>query len=99
MKKLLSLTLALAMLLALAAGCVPSDQEVGTSPEVTQSQSDTQSPAPGGEVTATPDAGPKEINYARAYDATTLDPHMAQDDGSYDILYLTGEGLVRERNG
>ncbi len=44
-------------------------------------------------------AGPKEINIAKDYDATTLDPHNGNDDGSYNIIKYLSEGLVRNKGG
>lgn len=41
----------------------------------------------------------KEIRIGRPYDITTLDPANANDDGSYDILRMAGEGLVRAVGG
>lgn len=41
----------------------------------------------------------KEIRIGRPYDATTFDPANANDDGSYDILRMMGEGLVRNVGG
>lgn len=41
----------------------------------------------------------KEITIGRSYDATTLDVHNADDDGSYLLIYLMGEGLVRNDDG
>jgi len=41
----------------------------------------------------------KEIRIGRSYDITTLDPGNATDDGSYDVLRMIGEGLVRQVDG
>ncbi len=41
----------------------------------------------------------KEIRIGRPYDATTFDPGNANDDGSYDIWRMIGEGLVRQVDG
>jgi oligopeptide transport system substrate-binding protein len=45
------------------------------------------------------ETGAKEIRIGRAYDATTLDPHNGNDDGSYNIIKYLSEGLVRDKNG
>lgn len=44
-------------------------------------------------------SAPKEINIGRSYDATTLDPHNGNDDGSYNIIKYLSEGLVRDKDG
>lgn len=44
-------------------------------------------------------AATKEIRIGRPYDITTLDPGNAFDDGSYEILRMIGEGLVRQVRG
>ena len=54
--------------------------------------------APAADAPAAP-AAPKEINIAKAYDATTLDPHQGNDDGSYNIIKYLSEGLVRNKGG
>ena len=41
----------------------------------------------------------KEITIGRNYDATSLDVQNVEDDGSYLLLYLMGEGLVRNDDG
>lgn len=43
--------------------------------------------------------GLKELKYARTYDPTTLDPHNTVDNNSSQIIMLTNEGLVRNRDG
>ena len=87
MKKILSLVLALAMVLSLAA-CG------GNAPAADAPAAD----APAADAPAAP-AAPKEINIAKAYDATTLDPHQGNDDGSYNIIKYLSEGLVRNKGG
>lgn len=46
-----------------------------------------------------PAATEKEFTIGRAYDATTLDCAKMDDDGSYLLMNLLGEGLVRNDNG
>lgn len=48
--------------------------------------------------TALADGG-KTLRVGHAYDASTLDPQEASDDGSYDIISNIGEGLVKYANG
>ncbi len=94
MKKILSMGLVMMMLLAIAAGCSDTQQP---------DPDNTGTPENNGEVTPDADAQPesavKEITYGRPYDATTMDVHNANDDGSYEILQLIGEGLVRNKGG
>lgn len=87
MKRLFALMLALAMVLSLAA-CG------GNAPAADAPAAD----APAADAPAAP-AAPKEINIAKAYDATTLDPHQGNDDGSYNIIKYLSEGLVRNKGG
>ena len=83
MKRTFALMLALVMVLSLFAGCG------GKAPATD---------APAADAPAA-SAGPKEINIAKAYDATTLDPHQGNDDGSYNIIKYLSEGLVRNKAG
>ena len=83
MKRTFALMLALVMVLSLFAGCG------GKAPATD---------APAADAPAA-SAGPKEINIAKAYDATTLDPHQGNDDGSYNIIKYLSEGLVRNKGG
>ena len=87
MKRFFALMLALAMVLSLAA-CG------GNAPAADAPAAD----APAADAPAAP-AAPKEINIAKAYDATTLDPHQGNDDGSYNIIKYLSEGLVRNKGG
>ena len=87
MKRIFALMLALAMVLSLAA-CG------GNAPAADAPAAD----APAADAPAAP-AAPKEINIAKAYDATTLDPHQGNDDGSYNIIKYLSEGLVRNKGG
>ena len=88
MKRFFALMLALAMVLSLAA-CG------GKAPAADAPAADS------GNAPAAPaaPAAPKEINIAKAYDATTLDPHQGNDDGSYNIIKYLSEGLVRNKGG
>ena len=87
MKRFFALMLALAMVLSLAA-CG------GNAPATDAPAAD----APAADAPAAP-AAPKEINIAKAYDATSLDPHQGNDDGSYNIIKYLSEGLVRDKGG
>ena len=95
MKRSLALLLATIMLFAAAAGCNPSEPgETTTKPaDTTTSPVSTTTEAP------TAPAEPKEITFARSFDPTTLDPHNTVEAVAYEILYLTGEGLLRNKNG
>ena len=88
MKRFLALMLALVMVLSLFAACgskdVPAEQPAADSGNAAE--------------VVTP-AAPKEIDIAKAYDATTLDPHNGNDDGSYNIIKYLSEGLVRNKGG
>lgn len=86
MKRLFALTLTLVLVLSLFAGCGGSNESASGNA------------AEGTEAAAQP-AGPKEINIAKDYDATTLDPHNGNDDGSYVIIKYLSEGLVRNKGG
>lgn len=90
MKKIISLTLALVMALSLFAGCGNSGaSDSGSSADNTPADST---------VAAAP-AQPKKISIGKAYDATTLDPHNGNDDGSYNVIKYLSEGLVRNKGG
>ncbi|MBR5617928.1 MAG: peptide ABC transporter substrate-binding protein [Oscillospiraceae bacterium] len=85
MKRIFALMLALVLVLSLFAAC--GGQNAATN-----------QPAADSGNAAAP-AAPKEINIAKAYDATTLDPHQGNDDGSYNIIKYLSEGLVRNKGG
>ena len=86
MKRTFALMLALVMVVSLFAGC-------GSKAPATDAPA-----ADAGNTPAAP-AAPKEITIAKAYDATTLDPHQGNDDGSYNIIKYLSEGLVRNKGG
>jgi len=88
MKRFFALMLALVMVLSLFAGCG------GKAPATDAPAADSGNAAESNTPTA-----PKEINIAKAYDATTLDPHQGNDDGSYNIIKYLSEGLVRNKAG
>lgn len=88
MKRMFALLLTMVMVLSLFAGC-------GGSKETT----DGNEGAAEGTAAAAESAGPKEINIGKDYDATTLDPHNGNDDGSYNIIKYLSEGLVRDKDG
>lgn len=87
MKKVIALTLALVMTLSLLVACGNNTSNTGANPSASSD-----------EQTNTP-AAPKEILIGRAYDATTLDPHNGNDDGSYNVIKYLSEGLVRDKGG
>lgn len=105
MKKLTALTLVLVLCFTLLWGCTAEDDtpdDPVTPPEGENTDPNTADPNTDGEDENTaPSANndPKEIRVARPYDITTLDAHEANDDGSYQILYYIGEGLVRYDGG
>lgn len=76
---------ALTLLLAFAVICT-----IATACNKTNDDPTTQPTAP---------AEPKELTLGFAYDATTLDVQNMTDDGSYSLMYLLGEGLVRNDTG
>ena len=89
MKKILAFTLLLAMTLSMLIGC--GDNTSGNNASNGQNN--------GTSETDTSASTPKEIRVGRAYDATTLDPHNGNDDGSYNIIKYLSEGLVRDKSG
>lgn len=91
MKRIFTLTLALLMLVSLFAGCGGGS---GSSGSNSGSGSASASTAPAQEP-----AQPKEISIGKDYDATTLDPHNGNDDGSYNVIKYLSEGLVRDKGG
>ncbi len=121
MKKLISFTLVLLMVLTMLAGC--SSQKSGASKEDTKKEQSTTKDSKVVErttqaeektETSTQDedktqattetaedteSTPKEIRIGRPYDATTLDPHNGNDDGSYNVIKYLSEGLVRDKGG
>ena len=91
MKRIFALMLALVLVLSLFAGC-GSKAPATDAPAANAGESN----AP---AATTAPAAPKEINIAKNYDATSLDPHQGNDDGSYNIIKYLSEGLVRNKGG
>jgi len=89
MKKILAFTLLLAMTLSMLVGCGGNTSGNNASGDQSSGTSDS----------GTTVSAPKEIRVGRSYDATTLDPHNGNDDGSYNIIKYLSEGLVRDKNG
>jgi len=76
MKKILAFTLLLAMTLSMLVGCGGNTSGNNASGDQSSGTSDS----------GTTVSAPKEIRVGRSYDATTLDPHNGNDDGSYNII-------------
>jgi len=88
MKRIFTMLMVCAMLISMTAGCTPSTPPATTSPPTTAPQ----------QTTAPPPAS-KVLTTGFSYDATTMDVHKCNDDGSYTVLNMIGEGLTRNDDG
>jgi len=98
MKRTLSLCLALAMLLSFAA-CGTTDADTATTTAGTTAPAGTTAAGTTAAQTEATPSAPKEITHGVGYDATTMDVHNMNDDGSYAVMFLLGEGLTRNDDG
>ena len=102
-RKFVAMLMTAAMSASLLAGCGGSGSTAGTdgsaagSSSAENASSVTESSADDGTTEDGEDVSDAEqvLYVGSAYDASTLDPAMATDDGSYNVIRLTGEPLLR----
>ena len=91
MRSKISFLLTLVLILGLVSGCDPVTQTTTQIPP-------TSTPASTSPISTAPPE-PKVITIGFGYDASSLDVHKLNDDGSYTLLNLLGEGLTRYDDG
>ena len=92
--KFVTMLMTVAMSASLLAGCGNSGSSTTGGDSSSQAGSTAASESSAGSEAASSDAEQK-LYIGSSYDASTLDPAMATDDASYDIVRLIGEPLLR----